>query len=48
MENSWKETDNTLQKRFEFENFIKALEFVNKCAKIFEEENHHPDISIVN
>jgi len=30
----------------EFENFVKAMEFVNLVAEIAESLNHHPDITI--
>lgn len=33
-------------KEFKFEDFVKAMEFVNKIAIIAEEEGHHPDIAI--
>src|SRR3972149_11347081 len=29
---------------FEFKNFLEAISFVNKVAKIAEEEQHHPNI----
>ena len=34
-----------LFKKFEFENFLKSQDFVNKVGEISEEEGHHPDIS---
>ena len=33
-----------LKRKFEFKNFKKALEFVNKVGEIAEEEGHHPDV----
>ncbi len=33
-----------LLKEYKFENFLKSQEFVNKVAKLAEEEGHHPDI----
>ena len=33
-------------KKFKFEDFKKAMEFVNKVADIANEEDHHPDIFI--
>ena len=33
-------------KEFKFEDFVKAMEFVNKIAVLAEEEGHHPDIAI--
>lgn len=35
-----------LVREFEFKNFLEALSFVNKVAKIAEEEGHHPNIYI--
>lgn len=35
-----------LVRRFEFVDFGKAMEFVNRVADIAEEEGHHPDIAI--
>ena len=33
-----------LEKNFIFKNFVNSQEFINKIAKISEEEGHHPDI----
>ena len=30
----------------EFGNFLKAMEFINRVAKIAESLNHHPDITV--
>ena len=35
-----------LVRRFEFQDFKKAIEFVNRVAEVAEEEGHHPDIAI--
>lgn len=35
-----------ITKEFKFNDFVKAMEFVNKVADIAEKEGHHPDISI--
>lgn len=40
----WSEVDEKLQKEFQFDNFTKALDFINKLAEICEEMNHHPNI----
>ena len=40
----WNLNHNTIEKEFEFANFSRALEFVNKVGKIANEENHHPNI----
>jgi 4a-hydroxytetrahydrobiopterin dehydratase len=37
---------NVLTKEFTFDNFIHALDFVNKIKPLAEEMNHHPDILI--
>ena len=42
----WNIEDNKLVKEFEFNNFIEAVEFVNKILPIAEELNHHPDVLI--
>jgi 4a-hydroxytetrahydrobiopterin dehydratase len=41
----WKVAEEKLTKRFKFENFAKALEFVNRAGAIAEEMDHHPDIA---
>ncbi len=41
---SWKEVDNKLEKKFQFKDFSKALDFINKLSTICENENHHPEI----
>jgi 4a-hydroxytetrahydrobiopterin dehydratase len=35
-----------LARRFEFQDFRRAMEFVNRVADIAEDEGHHPDIAI--
>ncbi len=40
----WKVENNILSKRFEFNNFAEALEFVNRIGAIAEKHDHHPDI----
>ena len=37
--------DKEIGKKWKFNNFAQALEFVNKVANIAEAEGHHPDIS---
>jgi len=37
---------NKLYKKFNFNNFIAAISFANKIAKIAEQEAHHPDLTI--
>ena len=40
------EAGTRLQRRFEFEDFKNAIQFVNRVADVAEEEGHHPDIAI--
>ncbi|MEZ5427354.1 MAG: 4a-hydroxytetrahydrobiopterin dehydratase [Pyrinomonadaceae bacterium] len=40
----WKTSGEKLTKRFEFENFARSLEFVNRVGRIAERRDHHPDI----
>ena len=40
----WKAENDILSKRFEFNNFAEALEFVNQVGVIAERRDHHPDI----
>ena len=36
-----------ITKQFKFEDFKKAMKFVNKIADLAKKEGHHPDIKIV-
>lgn len=46
LNSNWDAVENHhLFKKFEFPNFITALEFVNKVGTLAEEVNHHPNIS---
>lgn len=42
----WQVRGVNLEKRFEFENFSDALQFVNQAGKIADEMDHHPDIKL--
>jgi len=45
IENDWDLIkDKKIVRKFNFDNFAKALEFVNKVSSIAEEKGHHPDI----
>ncbi len=35
-----------LVRRLEFEDFLEAMDFVNRVARLAEEEGHHPNITI--
>lgn len=41
----WQENTGKLSRRFEFNNFVEALDFVNKVGELAEKAQHHPDIS---
>lgn len=36
--------DTKIQKNFEFENFTKAIDFINQVARLAEDEGHHPNL----
>ncbi len=42
----WKRNGSAIDRIFQFENFVKAMEFVNHIAEAAEAVNHHPDILI--
>jgi 4a-hydroxytetrahydrobiopterin dehydratase len=42
----WKIENNVLTKEYEFRDFLKAVEFVNKISILSESMNHHPDLLI--
>ena len=43
----WKSKDYIkIYKHYKFKDFMSAIAFINKVAKIAEEEGHHPDILI--
>jgi 4a-hydroxytetrahydrobiopterin dehydratase len=44
----FKEDKNVLLATFEFQNFLKALDFVNIVWNIAEISHHHPDIHLHN
>jgi 4a-hydroxytetrahydrobiopterin dehydratase len=43
---NWLLVGDQIKRDFKFENFKEAIDFVNKVAKIAEDEGHHPDIYI--
>lgn len=43
---NWNVVGDTLTRTWTFENFIKAIEFVNRLVDPAERAGHHPDISI--
>jgi len=42
----WTLKDNIIERQFEFASFKLAMDFVSKVARIAEEKNHHPDMTI--
>jgi len=47
LENRWEIVENKkIFRRYKFKTFVEAIDFVNKVARIAEEEGHHPDIII--
>jgi 4a-hydroxytetrahydrobiopterin dehydratase len=42
----WKRNGKAIERAFQFENFVRAMEFVNQIAEAAEAINHHPDILI--
>lgn len=42
----WEEVDGALEMTFAFNDFAKALEFVNRVGELAESENHHPHIAV--
>lgn len=42
----WGRDGQTIVKKFKFPDFPKAIEFVNRVAKVAEEAQHHPTIII--
>lgn len=46
LDEAWELKDGKLVKSLQFSSFTDAIEFVNKVAKVAEELNHHPIITI--
>jgi 4a-hydroxytetrahydrobiopterin dehydratase len=42
----WGSSKEKLEKTFKFKEFNDSIDFVNKVAKIAEQQNHHPNITI--
>ncbi|MBI3743815.1 MAG: 4a-hydroxytetrahydrobiopterin dehydratase, partial [Chloroflexi bacterium] len=36
----------TIRKRYQFDDFVASLQFVNRVGRLAEAANHHPDIII--
>ena len=46
LKEGWSLDGDKIKKLFKFDDFVKAMEFVNKIAAVAEEAGHHPDITI--
>lgn len=42
----WQEQNNQLYKKFTFNNFLEAINFIGEVAKLAEESEHHPVIKV--
>ena len=42
----WSLSGDAIQRTFNFDDFIGAIQFVNRIADLAEEQQHHPDIMI--
>ncbi len=42
----WKEENEKWVKEFEFQNFVQAVDFVDKIVPLAEKADHHPNILI--
>lgn len=42
----WSLGENSIEKKYEFKNFLRAMLFVNAVAYVAESLSHHPDIII--
>lgn len=42
----WSFSDNKIHKNFSFKTYMDGIIFINNLAKIAEEKNHHPDLTI--
>lgn len=43
---NWEEKNYKLTKTFHFDDFVEAMDFVNKVATLAEDKQHHPDIFV--
>lgn len=42
----WREEHNMLVRDWQFEDFASAWEFACQCAEVFEQHQHHPDMTV--
>jgi 4a-hydroxytetrahydrobiopterin dehydratase len=43
---SWKVSEGKLTREFKFEDFLGAVDFVNRVARVAEDLGHHPDLFV--
>jgi len=43
---NWRKEDNYLVRNLQFDDFVSAVNFINKIVPISEELEHHPDIEL--
>jgi 4a-hydroxytetrahydrobiopterin dehydratase len=43
---SWRKRGDTIWRTFQLADFVTAIKFVNRVAKLADAANHHPDIDI--
>ncbi len=43
---AWKRSGKAVSRTFEFTDFVTAMRFVNRVARLAEKAGHHPDIDI--
>jgi 4a-hydroxytetrahydrobiopterin dehydratase len=43
---NWSKRAQTIRRKFQFEGFLKSMDFVNRVARKAQKSNHHPDIDI--
>ena len=46
LSSNWVYNNNTLEGRFQFRDFLTALDFVNTVGKVAEKYKHHPEIHL--
>lgn len=42
----WNLNGKAIERKFEFPDFVAAMQFVNRIAEAAEQANHHPDIAL--
>jgi len=46
MVEGWELDGDKIVKHYEFEDFVRAMQFINRMADAAEEQGHHPDFSV--